>query len=282
MTDTNIASRAMIVFMNVSQATFRKLDKQATSEVTANHAAAADAGRFNKQVIDKEALAPIQQIVSAARTYLYDHTLPWSDNGDRVLSSMNYFEVMGKLQEFAAYFKAAVDTFCNDYNQHRERAKLKLNSLFKEADYPYEHEVRSKFAFTFGVLPLPTAGDFRVAMSDDVVDEVRAEIEQQLNARVQGMMSSVWDDLTKTITHLRDRLQANGPLFSSALDNVTDLLARLPGLNITDDAGLETIRKELHTALMGLEMKDLKKDEKLKQSTIGAVDDILRNMRGLI
>ncbi len=280
MTD-NIASRAMIVYMNASQWTARKLDRQATSEVTANHAAASDAGRFNKQVIDKEALAPIQQVVSAARTYLYDHTLPWSDNGDRVLSSMNYFEVMGKLQDYAAEFKAAVDTFCNGYNQHRERAKLKLNSLFKESDYPYEHEVRSKFAFSFGVLPLPTAGDFRVDMSNDVVDEVRAEIEQQLNARVQGMMSSVWEDLTKTVTHLRDRLQSDGKLFDSTLNNVTDLLSRIPGLNICDDVALENTRKDLHAALAGLEMKDIKKDEKLKQSTIGTVNDILRQMQGL-
>jgi len=281
MTD-NIASRAMLVTLTISQATFRKLDKTATAEVTTTHAAASDAGRFNKQIVDKAALLPITQIAGAARTYLYQHTLPWADNGDRALSSLNYFEVMTKLREFKAQFDAEVDKFCTEYVQHRERARLRLNSLFKDEDYPQEWEVRNKFAMNFGVMPLPVAGDFRVDMGEDVVAEVRQEIEAQLNARVQGMVAEVWGELTTTVSHLRDRLQSGGKLHDSALDNITDLLDRLPGLNITNDAGIEQMRAEIRRTLGGLEMKDIKKDEKLKQSVIDKTNDILGQMRGLM
>lgn len=280
MTD-NIASRAMLVQLGISQWTARRLDRSATAEVTSAHAAASDAGRFNKQIVDKSALLPIQQVATAARTYLYQHTLPWADNGDRVLSSMNYFEVMTKLREFKAKFDEEVDAFCTDYNEHRERARLRLNSLFKDEDYPQEWEVRSKFAMSFGVMPLPTAGDFRVAMSDDVVEEVRQEIEAQLGARVQGLVTSVWEELGSTVSHLRDRLQSGGKLHDSALDNLTDLLDRLPGLNITNDEGIDAMRHEIRQMVSGLEMKDIKKDEKLKQSVIDQTAAILAQMSGL-
>lgn len=280
MTD-NIASRAMLVQLGISQWTARRLDRSATAEVTSAHAAASDAGRFNKQIVDKSALLPIQQIATAARTYLYQHTLPWADNGDRVLSSMNYFEVMTKLREFKAQFDEEVDAFCADYNEHRERARLRLNSLFKDEDYPQAWEVRSKFAMSFGVMPLPTAGDFRVAMSDDIVEEVRQEIEAQLGARVRGLVTSVWEEMGSTVSHLRDRLQSGGKLHDSALDNLTDLLDRLPGLNITNDEGIDAMRHEIRQMVSGLEMKDIKKDEKLKQSVIDQTAAILAQMSGL-
>ncbi len=280
MTTENIASRAMLISLKIGKWTARKLDKSATQEVTVNHAAASDAGRFNKQIIDKNSLLPMVQIEGAARTYFYQHTLPWSDNGDRVLSSDNYFKVMTRLREFKADFMAAVDVFCRDYDMHRDRAKLHLNSLFKEADYPQAWEIREKFYMDFSVMPLPVAGDFRVAMSDDVVDEVRQEIEAQLTARVQGMVQSVWTELVGTVSHLRDRLQSDGKLFDSSLDNIVDLLDRLPGLNITNDADLDAVRKELRLLTAGLEMKDIKKDEALRASVIDKTNNILKQMQG--
>jgi hypothetical protein len=282
MTTENIASRCMLAYLSISQWSARKLDKSATNEVTANHAASADAGRFNKQTIPKEALLPIQQIASQARLYLYDHTLPWSDNGDRALSSELYFDVMQRLSYYQTEFNAEVDEFCKNYNQHRERARLKLNSLFKDSDYPSEHEVRSKFNFEFGVMPLPTASDFRVAMADDVAEEVRQKIQSQLDARVNTMMGDVWTQLGDALSHLRDRLQSSGKLFDSTLTNVLELLSRLPGLNITNDADLERMRVEIASALQGLSMKDIKKDEQLRKAVAEKADDIMRQMAGLV
>lgn len=279
---TDISANCMLVYLTVNQATFRKLDKQATAEVTASHAAAADAGRFNKQIVDKAALEPMQKIASAARMYLYNHTLPWSDNGDRALSSANYFIVMQELSTYQHEFNQAVDEFVAEYNQHRERARLKLNSLFNPNDYPHVDEVRAKFGFSFGVMPLPTAGDFRVAMAAAEADEVRQHISAELELRTKTMMDTVWEELASTVSHLRDRLQSSGKLYESTLTNLEDLLRRLPGLNITGDAGLEQMRKAIASTMQGLTMADIKKDEQLRKAVAEQADDILRQMQGLV
>jgi hypothetical protein len=278
----DIASRAMLVYLNVSQWTARKLDKNATAEVAESHDAAADAGRYNKQLIPKEALAPIQKIASEARAYLNMHTLPWSDLGDRALSNTNYFTVMDRLKYYKSEFDAEVDTFCTEYLVHREKARFKLNSLFKESDYPRVEDVRLKFAMNFGVLPLPTAHDFRVTMAADQVDEVRQQIQSELDGRVQAMMSGVKEALIGTVSHLRDRLRSSGKLFDSTLGNVEDLLARIPGLNLTNDAEIESLRAMVAQAFQGMTMKDIKKDEQLRTAVADRADEILRQMQGLM
>lgn len=274
----NIATRAMLINLSFGQWTARKLDREASAEVTNNHAAASDAGRFNKQIISKEALAPMAQIVGAARTYFYNHTLPWSDTGYRCLSSMIYFDVMDKLREFKAQFHAAADTFCAEYGEHRERARLRLNSLFKDAEYPAVEDVRRKFYMDFHVMPLPLAGDFRVDIGKDAADKVREELERDITSRVQGMVDTVWEELEKTVTHMRDQLTSGKRLHDSTLDNMVDLLHRLPGLNITHDAGIEEMRKELATLTAGLDMKDIRKDSTYREVIAERADDILKRM----
>lgn len=277
-----LASRAMIAYLSCSQWSARKLDRSATAEVTANHAAASDAGRFNKQTIPKEALYPIQKVVSAARNYFTDNTLPWSDNGDRALSSLHYFKVMEQLRLYRVEFEDAVHEFCTNYDQHRERARLRLNSLFDVNDYPVVSEVARKFSFVFGVMPLPTASDFRVTMADDEVDEVRQEIQAQLDVRANTMMADVWGQLKSHMAHLKERLDNGGRQHDSTLTNITDLLERLPGFNITNDAGLEAMRVEIKSSLQGLTMKDIRDDDQLRSATADKTADILKQMQGLM
>jgi hypothetical protein len=278
-------SNALLVYLNTSIWTARKLDRTATQEVTLSHSAASDAGRFNKQLLPKEALAPITQIAGAARLYLYDHTRPWSDNGDRVMSGMNYFEVMNQLRVFRAEFNAAVDTFCAAYTEHRERARLKLNTLFNDNDYPHEREVRRKFDMSFGIMPLPTAGDFRVELPDEALEEARAEIEAAVSGRMQAAMADVWGEVRTTVSHLRQRLEetkgGTGRLHDSALTNIEDLIARLPGLNLTNDAGLEDMRKLVATTFNGIEMKDIKKSDAVRADMMAQTDALLKQMGAL-
>lgn len=277
----NIATRAMILRLSVGQATFRKLDKDVSREVSDHHAAAADAGRYNKQLIPKEALLPMAQIASAARIYVYQNTLPWSDNGDRVLLSSHYFNVMGRMQVFASSFHVAADKFAAEYDVHRERSRFKLNSLFKDEDYPLAQDVRAKFHFTFGVTPLPTAGDFRVDMSQDVVDDIKAELTTSTALLTKQAMDSVWEELRGTISHLRARLAPDTRLHETALSNIEDLMERLPGLNLTNDAGLDQMRSMINQTLVNYNIKDLRTNDAVRSAALSETDQILAQMAGL-
>ena len=54
---TPLSRKAVLVSVNISQWTARKLDREVTDEVNASHGAQKDAGRYNKLLLEKEALA---------------------------------------------------------------------------------------------------------------------------------------------------------------------------------------------------------------------------------
>jgi hypothetical protein len=56
------------------------------SKVTKDAGADSDAARVNKHLVPKQALADVVSAGSAIRTHLYLKTLPWKDNGDRLLT----------------------------------------------------------------------------------------------------------------------------------------------------------------------------------------------------
>jgi len=77
----------------------RKHDPDASQEIAQRHGAQADAGRYHKVLLPKEALAEVQKIVSDARQEKSRRgaqkarasalpPLPWDDNGYRVLPSV--------------------------------------------------------------------------------------------------------------------------------------------------------------------------------------------------
>src|SRR3546814_5363729 len=63
----------------------RRIDRKATEEINEKNNAANDAGRYNKLLVDSKALAGIQSAISAARAFHYSRTLPWQDDGARLL-----------------------------------------------------------------------------------------------------------------------------------------------------------------------------------------------------
>jgi hypothetical protein len=266
MTDTNIASRALIVNLNVSQWSGRKLDRTVTKEVTDAHAASEDAGRFNKLLVDKAALAPVQTIAGAARLYVYAQTLPWGDNGDRVLMSSNYFAFSARMREFETQFAAAVDELVGKFSEFVDRARFRLNSMFIESDYPDVSEIRDKFRMRYSVRPVPTAADFRVDMSDDVVEEIKAQIAADNTKIMNEAMDSVWGEIKTTMTHLHGKLADPKAVFkASTIEGISDLIDRIPHLNLTDDPDLNKFRDELRANLADLDPKELRKDELVRK-----------------
>ena len=100
----NIDTCALLVEFASSVWTARKLDKTATDEVVYNkRAASKDAARVNKHLLaGRNELELVQQHVTAARNYVYENTLPWSDSGIRLLPTAKFTEFndrMGKFEE---------------------------------------------------------------------------------------------------------------------------------------------------------------------------------------
>ncbi|MDA3813714.1 MAG: hypothetical protein PF570_05610, partial [Candidatus Cloacimonetes bacterium] len=110
----SLNDKAMLVYLNISIWTARKYDKKISTEVE-NKYGADEAGRYNKILIAKKNLSNIQKIISSARAFHYENTLPWSDNGGRLLPSANYFGYVKAIQCFKDDFEREVINFLRVY-----------------------------------------------------------------------------------------------------------------------------------------------------------------------
>lgn len=235
-----LASRAVLARPSISQWTARKFDKTATAETIRNNGAATDAGRFNKSLLARGALADISAAVTAARTFHYAHTLPWTDDGARILPNALYLAYADEMRKRRHDFETAVDAFVRDYPAFIDAARGRLGSMFNAEDYPEASEIRKRFAFSIGIDPIPTGADFRVEIGDNIREDVERRVMEATTAAMRDALARV-AEVVKTMAEklagyrpAADGRPAEGVFRDSLVQNVRDLAAVLPAFNLTD------------------------------------------------
>lgn len=279
----SIPTTCMLVNLQIGQWTGHRLDKEASARVTTEAGADADAARVNKHLVPKESLKPIVQAAGAVRTHFYAKTLPWKDNGDRILPRSIYTQFIEEHGELLSKFRAAVDEFVdNTYATVRDRAEFRMGALFKDDDYPLPRSLRNRFYVNLDIDAVTEAKDFRVQMDALAVDVIRDNMERALTRRVANAMQDVWERLAKTVNYFAERMDGDAVFRDSTVNNLTEIVELLPALNITNDPNLERIRQEVLDKLGGIEPKDLRNDTLIRKRAAQEAKDIIANMSGFM
>ncbi len=249
--ESSLSSRAMLCSLSISMWSARKHDPQASEEIAQRHGAQADAGRYHKVLLPKEALTEIHKIVSEARQEHYFMTLPWDDNGYRVLPAAAYMDHTEKMRALSNRFTPAV----------------------------------SKFSFETKVMPLPDAGDFRVALGDEEKERIKRQITAAVEASLQVASRELWQRLYEAVGHLAERLQAykvteqgvEHPFRDSVVTNLVKLVEVLPKLNVTGDPELERLAAQVRASLL-VDPQELRKSESVRTETANAATAVAKRM----
>ena len=283
--EPSLSSRAMLCTLSISTWSARKHDREASEEIATRHGAQADAGRYHKILLPKEAFAEINEIVGDARREHYFMTLPWDDNGYRVLPAAAYLEHTQKMRELSARFTPAVDALALHFGQLVQEASVRLGGLFRPGDYPAPDELRSKFSFETKVMPLPDAGDFRVTLGEEEKGRIKRQITAAVEASLQVASRDLWQRLYEAVSHLADRLSTyqvteegvEHPFRDSVVTNLVKLVNVLPKLNVTGDVELQRLSDQVRATLL-VDPKDLRKSESVRTETAKAAAGIAQHM----
>lgn len=281
----NLDTCAVLVEFSAPVWTARKLDRSTTDEVVSSkNAGAKDAARVNKHLLaGRPELETISKMVTRARQYVYEHTLPWSDAGLRLLPTASLTEFSKKMNAFEEEFEHLVEDFVAIYPSLITAQAMALGDMFKRDDYPAPNELMSKFAFRVGMMPVPTAGDFRVDVGNEARKELQDKLTRLADERVETMMADVRERLATHLKRMSDRLttdyvggEAKPRRFHDTLvDGALELCDLTKALNVVGDPTIEAARKELEQLLVGVTPEDLRKNEKVRQGTKQAVDAML-------
>ncbi len=240
-----IQKSSLIVSLSMSQWSARKLDKKITEEVRDQHSAAQDAGRYNKLLVSKQHMEDVQKAVSSARTFHYENTLPWGDNNERLLPAKNYFEYVTEIAKLKRDFEYAVEGFIQNYDTVIQEARVRLNGMFREADYPSRADIVDKFGFKTTFMPVPE-NDFRLELSQDEIDKLKGDVEVEIGNRLRDAVSDIWTRIKEQLTHMKVKLRDDKAIFRDSLfENLKELVQLLPKLNVTDDPNLNLVCTEM-------------------------------------
>ena len=281
-----IQERAMLAAVHISIWTAVKHDRGVSRDVAERNGAPMSAGRYNKQLLrGANKLDELRTLAGQVRQYFYKITLPWTDEGYRLLPANLYFDLTARMREFEASFEQGVEAFLTVYPQYIEQVRPELNGLFREEDYPKAEKLRRKFGVKLEVLPIPTGNDFRVQMSAEEQARVAREIDSNVRQSLVRGTEDLWSRLRDVVSHMVDRLNEPESRFHATLvTNIFDLVELLPKLNVTGDPELNRFAEEARQKLCTYTAHDLKKHELLRVATaadaagiVSRMDEAIRN-----
>lgn len=274
-----INERAMVLNMTAGFWQGYRLDREASRKVTEDNNAAAGAARVNKHLIPKELLAPIQSAAGAARNHFYANTLPWRDNGDRLITRVLFPKFVEEHSKLVNEFNDQVTLFLDHkYREAVTAAATRMGALFDLSDYPPPSSLRSKFYISLDIDVITDVADFRVQLDQEHTDMVRASMESSIERRMAVASRDVWERIAKVVSYFSERMAADTGFRSSTLENLEELVELIPGINILDDPNIEAIRQQIKAKLTGLDAKSIKADTALRSQLAGDAKAIVDQM----
>lgn len=278
---------AVLVDLNISVWTGRKLDRKVSDEVAVAKNAAGNAGNFTKNLVaGNTLLADANKFAAQFRLWNNTQTIPWNDSGTRMLPMNNFMAYKDGYNVRKATLESMFDTFWIAYPTIVNNAAVQLGAMFDINDYPTLDSVKDKFRVVFACSPLPTSGDFRIDSTEEIKRELEQQYEAQYNSKIADAMRDLWNRLHETLRHISDRMtdkaevDENGDtkrqkFRDTVLENPTELCDLLTRLNVTADPKLEAARQELENAISGLSPKTLREDPDSRADLKAKVDALL-------
>lgn len=285
-----LSERAMLVSLHISSWSGMLVDREVTDEVNESHKAEKEAGRYNKRLVASSFLKGVSSAHNSARHAHRVLTLPWEDDGTRILAAAGYMTYTAKMKECRLKAEAEVKAFLQDPDPYIREGKIRLGTMFNVDDYPSVDDLKSKFGFDVEVKPMPESGDFRAKLSDDSTKSIIRDIERRTNQRLENAMNDVFRRVQDVVKHMAEKLREfsepkegnrAGTIRDTVVYNVSELAQEiLPMLNVTDDPRITALQQQLMTDLVEHSPEILRADAKLRKETLSKADRLLKKVQG--
>ena len=285
-----LSEKALLVRLSVKCPSFSKTDKAVSAEVADQKNANHKAVQVLKTTIDTTHSK--YKAVKTARGVLYNvfaaETAPWSEDGWYIIKASGYERFTEVMREKKDAFDLAVADFVKVYPELVDQAPDRLGDLYDPGLFPAQDEVSGMFWADIEVRPVPEAGDFRVAMSEDDKQKITAQIQRKNEERVSEVTTECFDRAYNAVSNMVTRLEAYDPdkkgakLYDSLVGNVRDIAELLPSLNVGDDPRLEQLAKEIGQRLTETDAATLKEDGAKRQEVAADAREIMNQIDDFI
>ena len=278
----SISASAVLVELNISVWPASKVDRETTEQTNVQAGAVRDASQTRKNLFAGTTLRKdIEKFAAKVRLFHNQHTLPWADKGERLLPTKLFLDYKQHMNSYETQFNLLCDQFFNQYPALVAAAPTNLGKMYKPEDYPDIEEVKGKFAFRRTVKPVPEAGDFRLDVPSEDLDELRSAFESQQKDKLAEAVREPWERLHSQLKSISEKMtdvdgdDTKKRYHDTLISNPLELCALLTKLNITNDPKLEEARRQLESTMLSTNIEVIKEDSTARSSLKSKVDAII-------
>jgi hypothetical protein len=281
-----LAERAMLARLTIKKWSPVKVDRGVTEEIALRKGAdRTAAGVYQKCLIARSALKELTKVGGEARTYHYEHTLPWLDNGQRILTAKAHLKYVAEMDKFRTEFLRLAADLSRNFDGYVSQARVTLGSMFDATEYPSREDILAKHSFDYGIDPIPDAPDFRVKLPEAELARLRQDIHRRAQEAMVEANVEMWRRVHETVAHMAKTLaNPEGKFKNTLVSNVADLADIMDEMNVAEDGELTTLAEELKRSISGLDPETLRNDEGERKAAATAAQDVaaraLRKMSG--
>ena len=268
--------------------TQRKLSDVQTKQAADTFHAATDLVTASKRLIDTKnaTYRTLTALKSQASGYWRSMTLPYPQEGVRLIKQSDIAAFEDKMREFKEQLAAAASNLQLEYESIKEAAREKLGDLFNPADYPPTLEGVFDIKWEYPPVEPP---NYLMTFNPELYQQEQSRIQERFETAVIMAENAFAEQLQEMIAHLIERLtdEPDGTkktFRTTAVENFKEFYDNFRRMNIRSNAQLEGLIRQANDIVSGVDVKELRKDGTLRQnlsaqmSTVkSALDSMITN-----
>jgi len=252
----------------------------------------------SKQIMHSEAYDRAVQIAADTRRWIEARSLWATERKDCELHGVHsilrgaYFvptnllpEVYSRLAEAEKAYQEAADAFAAEYEACKANAALRLNSHYREADYPTVERVRSSFWVEWRLVDWGTPGAEKVGAAVHSAEESKARafwsgVEQEVASAMRESMGGLVDRLVNGLG-----VKANGQrnvVTAATYVQFGEFLDLFSKRNVLNDSELAKLAEKAKAVMDGTSLDDLRYNEGFRAQAKQEFDQIAAGLDTLL
>lgn len=256
-----------------------KYDKGATDAAEAS-IGAHKAGRYTKRLLRTcKELKEAQQAYAGLYEYIMDNTLPWMDDGVRVLPNESYMDFASEVSRLKANCAAKVQRLYEVWDARVVEDRLCLSGMWDIRDYPTKDDMLKRWGADVVFAPVPCSADFRIDMDEEDKKELDEAVKEVEDKATGYLITEILKPVQAMASKLAVPIGEEGAIFRDTLvSNVNDVCRRARKLNINNDSRIDEAVKSIEDTMRSITPQTLRESQQVRETTQKRMSDLQKKL----
>lgn len=253
----SLQAKAILLACHISKWDGTVRDATASKQFMVQNNMATNAGVFNKYLIAKESLKPIEQATSKVRQFHHKMTVPWSLEGVGLITNDRILAYTEGIRPLKDAFYEAVQNFVLHYEIYISDARKRLGNRFDITEFPSKQDLLNKFHVDIHPLPVPSSDHLIHDLTGSGLDA--SDIDKAVEDATAKAMQRLWTSLHARLHMLQQTLSdPERRVFKSHFEMLEEHVNKIEEFNLFNNDTFKNFITFVRNQILSPSLNDIK------------------------